>query len=74
MTNTDKKNIADIKAYVRSLEQLDQVAFQKNKHLITLCFDKAIQIIESNAQADYIASMEEIKERCPYATDNQSHT
>jgi hypothetical protein len=70
MTNTDKKNIADIRAYVQSLEQLDPVAFQKNKHLIKLCFDKAIQIIESNAQAAYIANMEMIKERYPASADD----
>jgi hypothetical protein len=70
MTDTDKKNITDIKAYVQSLEQLDTLAFQKNKHLITLCFNKAIQIIESNAQAAYIASMEMIKERYPANADD----
>ena len=75
MTDNDKKNIADIKAYVQTLEQLDPAAFQKNKHLIKLCFDKSIQIIESNAaksekQERYIANMAIIKERYPANADD----
>lgn len=70
MTDTDKKNIQSIKDYVRSLDTPDNVVFQENKLLIMACFNKAMEIIESNAQAAYIASMEMIKERYPANADD----
>ena len=70
MTDQDKKNIADIKKYVKELESMNLPNFRRNRFTILNCFAKAINIIEANAaeaekQEAYIASMEEVKERYP---------